>query len=321
MTILITGAAGFIGTELSLRLLAAGHDVVGTDNLNGYYNIALKHARLSRLEGQAGFTFHNIDLTDEEGMKALIRNVAPEHIIHLAAQAGVRHSLKNPQAYVDANVKGHVAVLEGARDLPNLKQLLYASSSSVYGDREGGPFKESDPVTEPKSLYAASKRAGELISESYASLYGLPQSGLRFFTVYGPWGRPDMAYWTFTDKILAGEPIDVFNNGEMARDFTFVDDIVSGIVAILDHPPAGPANRILNIGGGRPEKLLDMIHVIAEACGREPILQMKPKQAGDVTVTYADTSTLKALTGFVPQIPIQVGLPKFVEWRKAHSEF
>lgn len=321
MTTFITGVAGFIGCELALRLLNAGEDVVGTDNLNDYYNTALKHARLDRLKQHKSFTFHQVDLASPDLMKRHIRDVNPTHIIHLAAQAGVRHSLKNPQAYVQANVKGHVSVLEAARDLSNLKHLVYASSSSVYGDREGGPFKETDPVIKPKSLYAASKRSGELISETYASLYGLPQSGLRFFTVYGPWGRPDMAYWTFTDKILKGEAIEVFNNGEMARDFTFVDDIISGVIAVRDNAPDGPANRIYNIGGGRPEKLMDMITVIANACGREPNLVMKPMQPGDVMVTYADTTKLKTDTGFVPEVPITEGLPKFVEWRKAHPDF
>ncbi len=321
MAILVTGAAGFVGFHLITALLARGEAVIGIDNLNEYYDPALKQARLAQLHTLLGFDFVQLDIADHAALAALVARLRPNRIVHLAAQAGVRYSLTAPFAYAQSNLVGHLSVLEAARSLgDDLDHLVYASSSSVYGDREGGAFAETDRVDTPESLYAATKRSAELMSQTYGTLYGLPQSGLRFFTVYGPWGRPDMAYWSFTDKILRGEAIEVYNNGDQARDFTYVDDIVAGILGVLDRPPARGVNRILNIGGGRPEKLMDMISVLAEACGREAKLIMKPKQPGDVTVTCADTTALKALTGYTPVVPITEGLPKFVAWYREHTK-
>jgi UDP-glucuronate 4-epimerase len=320
MTILVTGAAGFVGFHLTRALLARGEAVLGVDNLNAYYPPALKRARLTDLSAHPAFEFLELDIADPEALMTLVTTRRPRRIVHLAAQAGVRYSLTAPFTYAQSNLVGHLSVLEAARALgDDLDHLVYASSSSVYGDREGGPFRETDRVDTPESLYAATKRAAELMSETYGKLYGLPQSGLRFFTVYGTFGRPDMAYWSFTDKILRGEVIEVYNNGDQARDFTYIDDIVTGIIGVLDRPPARGVNRLLNIGGGRPERLMDMIDVLAKACGREPNLVMKPKQPGDVTVTCADTTALKALTGYAPVVPIAEGLPKFVDWYRAYT--
>lgn len=316
MTIIVTGAAGFVGMHVAERLLARGEQVVGVDVFNDYYDPALKDARAARLAAHAAFRMVRMDVADAEAFAHLVRETNAKRIVHLAAQAGVRYSLDNPFAYERANLAGHLSVLEAARHADGFEHLVYASSSSVYGDRPGAGegFTEDDAAAEPVSLYAATKRAGELMSFSYAKLYGLPQTGLRFFTVYGPWGRPDMAYFSFTRKILAGEPIEVYGEGKMARDFTYVDDIVDGIVGALDRPPEGGVNRILNIGDSRPVGLMDMIATLETALGREAQKIFRPMQPGDVTTTYADVSKLSALTGYSPKVPIEEGLPRFVEW-------
>ncbi|MDG2520502.1 NAD-dependent epimerase/dehydratase family protein [Caulobacter segnis] len=318
MTVIVTGAAGFVGMNTVQRLLDRGETVVGVDNFNTYYDPALKAARATKLEGQDRFRMARMDIADASGFAALVKASGAKRIIHLAAQAGVRYSLENPFAYERSNLAGHLSVLEACRH-NGVEHLVYASSSSVYGDRpqDGEGFKESDAAVEPVSLYAATKRSGELMSHSYGRLYGLSQTGLRFFTVYGPMGRPDMAYFSFTQKILAGEPIEVFGQGEMSRDFTYVDDIVTGVVAALDHVPPAGENRILNIGGGRPEGLMDMISTLEKAIGREAVKIYKPMQPGDVPRTFADVSKLKEITGYTPAIPIEEGLPRFVEWYRS----
>ncbi|MGW8136053.1 NAD-dependent epimerase/dehydratase family protein [Sphingomonas zeae] len=314
--ILVTGVAGFIGHATTHRLLARGERVIGIDNLNDYYDPALKRARLAGLEGAEGFSFRTMDVADAAGIASLMRDHGVTHVVHLAAQAGVRHSIEQPFAYERSNVGGHLAVLEACRHQPGFVHLVYASSSSVYGDKPmgGQGFSEDEPSVSPVSLYAATKRACELMSQSYATLYRFPQTGLRFFTVYGPWGRPDMAYFSFTRKILGGEPIEIFGEGRMARDFTYIDDIVDGIVGALDHPPERDGHRILNIGDSQPVGLMDMIATLERALGREAIKIMKPMQPGDVTATYADVSKLNALTGYAPQVNIAEGLKRFVAW-------
>ncbi|CAM3025792.1 MULTISPECIES: NAD-dependent epimerase/dehydratase family protein [Sphingomonas] len=314
--ILVTGVAGFIGHATTHRLLARGERVIGIDNLNDYYDPALKRARLAGLEGAEGFSFRTMDVADAASVASLMRDHGVTQVVHLAAQAGVRHSIEQPFAYERSNVGGHLAVLEACRHQPGFVHLVYASSSSVYGDKPmgGQGFSEDEPSVSPVSLYAATKRACELMSQSYATLYRFPQTGLRFFTVYGPWGRPDMAYFSFTRKILSGEPIDIFGEGRMARDFTYIDDIVDGIVGALDHPPERGGHRILNIGDSQPVGLMDMIATLERALGREAIKIMKPMQPGDVTATYADVSKLNALTGYAPQVNIAEGLKRFVAW-------
>lgn len=318
MTVIVTGAAGFIGMHTVQRLLDRGETVVGVDNFNTYYDPALKPARAARLEASPDFRMVRMDISDAEALAALVRDSGAKRIVHLAAQAGVRYSIENPFAYQTANLAGHLSVLEAARH-NEIEHLVYASSSSVYGDRplEGSGFSETDPTSAPVSLYAATKKANELMSHSYARLYGLPLSGLRFFTVYGPWGRPDMAYFSFTRKILAGEPIEVFGEGRMARDFTFVEDIVDGIVGVLDRPPPGDQPRILNIGDSRPIGLMDMISTLESALGREAIKIMKPMQPGDVTATFANVSALHALTGYDPKVKLEDGIPRFVDWYRS----
>ena len=316
MTTLVTGAAGFVGSFVAARLLDRGEAVVGLDSFNSYYDPALKRARAARLEGRAGFRMVEGDVAEPDAVAALVREGGVRRVVHLAAQAGVRHSIDNPFAYERANVAGHLSVLEACRHAPGFEHLVYASSSSVYGDRpaDGAAFREDDPATEPVSLYAATKRSGELMSTAYARLYGLPQTGLRFFTVYGPWGRPDMAYFGFTEAIAAGRPIRVFGEGRMARDLTWIDDIAEGVVRALDRPPAPAENRILNIGGGRPVGLMDMIAELEGALGREAVKVFEPMQPGDVTRTAADVSRLRELTGWSPTTPISEGLPRFVRW-------
>lgn len=316
MTIIVTGAAGFIGMHVAERLLDRGESVIGADSFNAYYDPALKAARAARLEGREGFRMARLDIAEAEAFRALVDETGADRIVHLAAQAGVRYSLENPFAYERSNLAGHLSVLEAARHAKGLKHLVYASSSSVYGDRPltGGGFREDDPAVEPVSLYAATKRSAELMSRTYSHLYGLPQTGLRFFTVYGPWGRPDMAYYGFTRAILAGEPIQVFGEGRMARDFTYVDDIVDGILGALDRPPAGGENRILNIGDDRPVGLMDMIGTLEGLLGREAVKVMKPMQPGDVTATHADITRLNALTGYRPRVMLEDGLARFVDW-------
>ena len=317
--IIVTGAAGFIGRHVAERLLDRGEEVVGVDEFNAYYDPALKEARVQALVGRPGFRLVRMDIADAEGFAALVRETAARRVVHLAAQAGVRYSLENPFAYERSNLAGHLSVLEACRHAPGFQHLVYASSSSVYGERPiGDAFREDEPLAPAVSLYAATKQAGEMMSSAYAHLYGLRQTGLRFFTVYGPWGRPDMGYFIFTRNILAGEPIEVFGEGRMARDFTYVDDVAAGVIAALDRPPDPPENRILNIGGGRPEGLLHMIEVLEQALGRKAVQVLAPMQPGDVTATCADVSRLKALTGYAPKVTLEEGLPRFVEWYRGY---
>ncbi len=318
MTTLLTGAAGFIGFHTSKALIERGERVIGVDNLNDYYDVNLKHARLAKLEQLPEFCFHKLDIANKDAIFALCESL-PEisGIIHLAAQAGVRYSLVNPFAYIQSNVFGHTVVMEAARKLPNLRHTVYASSSSVYGSSTDFPFSLADRADTPNSIYAATKRADELISHTYAHLYRMPLTGLRFFTVYGPWGRPDMAAYIFANKIMAGEPIPVFNNGEMWRDFTFIDDIVSGVLAALDHPPVGDLpHRVYNLGNHRCEKLTDFIAEIEKALGKRAIVRFEPIQPGDVPKTYADISASQNELSFHPETAISEGIPRFVAWYK-----
>lgn len=317
-SILVTGAAGFIGHAVCLRLASMGHRLIAVDSFDPYYEPALKRDRAARLAG-AGIEVRDLDVVDFASLLKMSEREGVTRAVHLAAQAGVRHSISAPFAYQHANLAGHLSVLECCRALSGFEHLVYASSSSVYGNRpiEGGRFSETDRVDRPASLYAATKRAGELMSESYATLYGLPQSGLRFFTAYGPWGRPDMAYFSFTRRILAGEPIEIFGEGRMRRDFTFVDDVVDGILGVLDRPPEPGINRLLNIGNDRPERLLDFVATLERAIGREAVKVMRPMQPGDVTETWADLSRIRALTGFTPCTSLADGLLRFVNWYKA----
>lgn len=314
--VLVTGAAGFIGHAVAHRLLERGEAVIGVDIVNDYYDPALKEARLSTFNGRRGFSFHRADVADAPAMAALIRDNGVRRVIHLAAQAGVRHSIANPFAYERSNVAGHLSIMEACRHAPDFEHLVYASSSSVYGEKPmgGEGFREDEPCMNPVSLYAATKRSCELMSHSYAKLYDLPQTGLRFFTVYGPWGRPDMAYFSFTDKILKGEPIEVYGEGKMARDFTYIDDIVDGVIGALDHVPEKGDNRILNIGDSQPVGLMEMIGLLEEALGRKAEKIMRPMQPGDVTATYADVSRLNAICGYKPQVMLAEGLGRFVDW-------
>jgi UDP-glucuronate 4-epimerase len=316
VTTIVTGAAGFIGSAVTERLSQRGERVVGVDNFNAYYDPKLKEARAEALGRLPEVSIERLDISDAAAMAALVRDSGAELVIHLAAQAGVRYSIENPFAYERSNLAGHLSVLEACRHAPRVKHLVYASSSSVYGDRplDGAGFSETDPVDQPVSLYAATKRAGELMSTTYAKLYGLPQSGLRFFTVYGPWGRPDMAYFSFTQKILAGESIEVYGEGRMARDFTFVDDIVDGIMGVADHPAGEGENRLFNIGDSRPVGLMSMIETLEKSLGREAKKIFRPMQPGDVTATFADVSRLNALCGYEPKVELAEGLEKFVRW-------
>lgn len=327
MTILVTGAAGFIGAELCKSLIARGNTVVGIDNLNDYYSVRLKEGRLAAIRqlpgAEARFTFHQLDFADEAALDAAVAGVEIDRIAHLGAQAGVRYSLENPRAYARSNLIGHLNLLELGR-ARTVRHLVYASSSSIYGSNASLPFRVEDRVDHPVSLYAATKKADELMSETYAHLYRMPQTGLRFFTVYGPWGRPDMAPWLFTAAILEGRPIKVFNHGKMTRDFTYIDDIVAGVIVSLDNPPpddgiqkAGGSHtphRLYNIGNNKAEALGDFIAVIEAACGRDAVKDYQPMQPGDVPATYADISAIERDLGYMPTTPISVGLPKFVEW-------
>jgi UDP-glucuronate 4-epimerase len=314
--VLVTGTAGFIGHATAHKLLARGETVIGVDIVNDYYDPALKAARLATFEGVEGFTFHKLDIADAPAIAALVRDNGVKRIIHLAAQAGVRYSLENPFAYERSNLAGHLSLLEASRHAPDFEHLVYASSSSVYGDKPmgGAGFTEDEPATSPVSLYAATKRACELMSHSYSKLYGFPQTGLRFFTVYGPWGRPDMAYFGFTQKILRGDPIEVYGEGKMARDFTYIDDIVDGIIGSLDHPPERKEHRVLNIGDSRPVGLMEMIEALESALGKTAEKIMRPMQPGDVTATYADVSKLRAITGYHPEVMLEDGLKRFAVW-------
>ncbi|MBV8060071.1 MAG: SDR family NAD(P)-dependent oxidoreductase [Alphaproteobacteria bacterium] len=321
MKVLVTGAAGFIGFHTAQALLAQGVTVVGVDNLNDYYDIRLKEARLSRLTPHPNFTFHKINIADHDAMLALASEKFT-HIIHLAAQAGVRYSLQNPYAYVESNLMGHVVLLELARALPQLQHFVYASSSSVYGGNTKIPFSVDDPVEQPISLYAATKRADELMSYTYAHLYRTPCTGLRFFTVYGPWGRPDMAAYIFTRQIVAGEKIKIFNNGDMRRDFTYIDDIVAGILAALSKPPVVAAGsvpaRVYNLGNSQAENLMDFIGVLESALGQKAVYDFQPMQPGDVPETFADIAASTRDFGFHPTTSIQTGIQKFVDWYRTY---
>ncbi|PCG14760.1 MULTISPECIES: SDR family NAD(P)-dependent oxidoreductase [Sphingomonas] len=316
MTILVTGAAGFIGHAVAHRLLDRGDSVIGIDNFNDYYDPALKEARAASFADRPAMRMVRGDIADADLVAALVRDHGVKRIVHLAAQAGVRYSIDNPFAYERSNLAGHLSLLEASRHAPGFEHLVYASSSSVYGDRplNGGGFSEDDAAVNPVSLYAATKRACELMSDAYATLYKFPQTGLRFFTVYGPWGRPDMAIFGFTRKILSGEPIEVYGEGKMARDFTFIDDIVDGVVGALDHPPARGAHRVLNIGDSHPVGLMDMIGTLEAALGRTAIKHMRPMQPGDVTATFADVAKLHALTGYQPKVMLREGIGRFVHW-------
>jgi len=326
--ILVTGAAGFIGMTTSLRLLARGDEVVGLDNLNDYYEVSLKESRLKRLTALPGFRFVKLDVGDRAGMEKLFAEEKFDKVIHLAAQAGVRYSIQNPHAYVDSNLVGFINILEGCRH-HQVQHLVYASSSSVYGGNTRMPFSEHDSVDHPVSLYAATKKANELMAHTYSHLYGLPTTGLRFFTVYGPWGRPDMALFLFTKAILEGRPIDVFNHGNMKRDFTYIDDIVEGVIRVMDRNAAANPNydamaadpatsnvpyRVFNIGNNNPVQLLDFIGAIESALGMPAEKRLLPMQDGDVPATYADTDLLNDWVGFVPATTVQEGVNRFIAW-------
>ena len=332
MKFLVTGAAGFIGFHTCKALLDRGDEVIGLDNLNSYYDVRLKQARLKQLEGRNGFSFHKLDLVDRKGIEELFATTRPQRVIHLAAQAGVRYSLENPHAYINSNIVGTLNVLEGCRH-NGVEHLVFASSSSVYGANTALPFSVHQNVDHPLSLYAASKKANELMAHTYAHLYRLPVTGLRFFTVYGPWGRPDMALFLFTRKILAGEPIDVFNEGHHARDFTYIDDIVEGVLRTADKvatpnpdwsgddPDPATSNapyRLYNIGNNNPVDLMHFIACIEKALGREAKKNFLPLQPGDVPKTYANVDALVADVGFKPATPIEDGIAKFIAWYRSY---
>ncbi len=332
MKILVTGAAGFIGFYLSKKLLSLGNEVVGLDNINDYYDVSLKTARLDKIRGKKCFTFHKLDLTDKDNIQQLFAENKFEVVVNLAAQAGVRYSLKNPHAYVDSNLVGFMNILECCR-YHDVKHLVFASSSSVYGSNTKIPFSTHDNVDHPVSLYAATKKANELMAHTYSHLYGLPCTGLRFFTVYGPWGRPDMAYFLFTKAILAGKPIKVFNYGKMQRDFTYIDDIVEGVVRVMDYIPQPNPNwsgtnrdpstsnapyKVYNIGNNQPVELVKFIETIEHCLGMKAEKNLLPIQPGDVPITYADVDDLVEDVGFKPSTPIEVGIQKFVDWYKTY---
>ncbi|MET2827838.1 NAD-dependent epimerase/dehydratase family protein [Mesorhizobium shangrilense] len=319
MPILVTGAAGFIGSHVCLRLIERGDEVIGVDNLNDYYDPMLKKARLARLVGKREFAFRELDIADPMALAESVSGQTIKKVVHLAAQAGVRHSLENPRAYIRANINGHLEILEFCRACPGFEHLVYASSSSVYGGNRKVPFSEADPVDHPVSLYAATKKSDELMSHAYAHLFGVAQTGLRFFTVYGPWGRPDMAYWIFTQAMLEDKPIRVFNNGDMWRDFTYIDDVVDAVVAMLDKAPSAeaPPHRIYNVGNNRPARLGDFIDTLEKLLEVKADRQFEPMQAGDVTRTYADMTLLERDFGFRPRTSLEVGLGKFVDWYRS----
>jgi len=322
MAILVTGAAGFIGMHVATALLERGDSVVGLDNLNDYYDPSLKAARLARLKAHAGFRFVEADVASMPALKGVFADPAIDRVVHLAAQAGVRYSLTHPEAYIQTNIIGHFNILEACRHHRGLKHLVYASSSSVYGGNTKLPFAIEDRVDSPVSLYAATKAADELMSHCYSHLYGFASTGLRFFTVYGPWGRPDMSAYIFTRAILRGEPITVFNRGDMQRDFTYIDDIVAGVLAALDHPPARqdgvPPHRRYNLGNNRSEPLMRFIELIERATNHKAKIELADMQAGDVKETYADIEAARRDLGFVPRTSIDEGIPRFVAWFRQH---
>ncbi|MEK6245355.1 MAG: NAD-dependent epimerase [Pseudomonadota bacterium] len=327
MRLLVTGAAGFIGMHSCKRLLERGHEVFGIDNLNAYYDPALKRARLEQLRPFPEFSFEKLDIAEERALGAVFESRRFDAVLHLAAQAGVRYSLENPMAYVSSNVAGFLNILEGCRR-HRIAHLCYASSSSVYGANTELPSREEHRVDSPVSLYAATKRANELMARSYAELYGIPCTGLRFFTVYGPWGRPDMALFIFTRAILEGKPVRVFNGGDMQRDFTYIDDIVEAVTAIVERPhpgakggpqsPSSPPSRLFNIGHGSPVKLMDFVHAVERALGRKALIELAPMQPGDVQATYASTDKLRAEVGYAPSTTIETGVERFIAWYRAH---
>ncbi len=321
MTTIVTGAAGFVGYHVAQALLARGGAVVGIDNLNSYYSVALKRARLARLQAQPGFTFYCADIADRAAMETVFGATADaEYVVHLAAQAGVRHSMVDPYAYVTTNVMGHVTVLEAARALKRMRHLVYASSSSVYGGNTKLPFAEADRVDTPVSVYAATKRADELISCAYGHLYGIPQTGLRFFTVYGPWGRPDMAYFSFAGQIMRGEPITLYEGGRLRRDFTYIDDIVQGVLACLDEVPTpGVAPAVFNIGNNRAEWVSELVRLLEEGLGRKAVIVSTPRPVADVVETCADLTAIAGHVGYRPTTTLAQGVPRFVEWFRAYS--
>ncbi len=325
MTILVTGAAGFIGMHVAEALLGGGRTVVGIDNLNPYYDVELKKKRLDRLRMYKNFTFYELDISDRSALYAALgAHPGISLAIHLAAQAGVRHSLTHPFDYTAANVTGFLAILEVSRQLDHLKHLVYASSSSVYGANNDLPYRVDQQTDRPVSLYAATKKANELMAYSYAHLYGIPMTGLRFFTVYGPWGRPDMAYWRFTEKIMKGESVPIYNHGDMKRDFTYIDDVVKGILEVLVHPPekggAEPPHKVYNIGNNRAEKLLDFVAIIEKTLGLEATRELLPMQPGDIKETFADIDPLRHDVGYEPATSLDEGLPKFVRWYQEYNE-
>ena len=319
--LLITGVAGFIGMQLCRRLLDEGYELIGIDSLNDYYDIRLKQARLAELEGRKGFSFRKLDTADREATAALFAEIKPKTVVHLAAQAGVRYSLEKPLAYADSNLTGFLTVLEGCRH-HGTEHLVYASSSSVYGGNTKMPFSTADRTDHPVSLYAASKKANELMAHAYSHLYGLPTTGLRFFTVYGPWGRPDMVPFIFTPAILEGRPIKVFNHGQMRRDFTYIDDIIAGVRGVMDRParsddcPTDAPHQVYNIGNNRPEALMDVIGALEDALGVEAKKEMLPMQPGDVPATYADIEPLAQDCGFAPKTDVHTGMQAFADWYK-----
>jgi UDP-glucuronate 4-epimerase len=318
MKILLTGACGFIGMHAAQKLLARGDEVFGVDNINDYYEVSLKEARLRQLQSLPGFTFERLDIADRVAFPEFVRKHAPQRVLHLAAQAGVRYSLTNPNAYIDSNLVGFGNILEVCRH-GGVEHLVYASSSSVYGANRKQPFSVDDPVDHPVSLYAATKRANELMAYTYSHLYKIPTTGLRFFTVYGPWGRPDMAIFSFTKAILEGRPIDVFNYGKMQRDFTYVDDIVEGVVRVLDaNPGETPPYKLYNIGNNQPVELMRFIDILENCLGRKADRRLLPMQPGDVPATFADVESLTRDVGFRPDTPIEEGIRRFTDWYRGY---